>query len=155
MKCPDYSHTDPTHTHCIPFDIIYDELHNKLHLYQLIYPNIFCRNQENAHICDTERVVGPIKLDDTSDDKGQPMFFFTNKEGLQTERFEFHKSKKSSVADISYIYMLYQQQNVDIKVLDEYLDQNQMSSQQVALSEEQLLINSMFEDFSQGGLNTN
>jgi hypothetical protein len=50
------------------------------------------------------------------------VFFFSNREALETERYEFHISKKSQVANNSYIYMLYLEENVDLDLLGEYMD---------------------------------
>lgn len=44
---------------------------------------------------------------------------------LETERYEFHKSKNSLVANSSYIYMLKTMKNYDISLLGEYLGEKQ------------------------------
>ena len=80
---------------------------------------------ENVHICDTnQRSLGPIKLDPLSSDKSQPVFFFANHDSLETERFEFYKNKQSQVGNTSYIYMIYEQENVDVDTLSNYLETN-------------------------------
>jgi hypothetical protein len=61
-----------------------------------VRPDLLCDYQENAHLCDDNRkAVGPIKLDIESEDPAEPVFFLTNREPLETERYEFHKSKLS------------------------------------------------------------
>ena len=44
--------------------------------------------------------------------------------------------------------MLYQQENVQIDMLDEYLETSNMNQLQSELSQEQMLINDIFSDFS-------
>lgn len=71
--------------------------------------DLFCQEEENLHACDDEQTnfVGPIRFDESSTDNKQPIFYFAHKESLKTERYEFHKSRFSKVADSSFIYMLY------------------------------------------------
>jgi len=76
------------------------------------------------HACDDEdsRAVGPIKLDPTSDSKTQPVFFFANQAPLETERYEFHRNHKSKVANSSFIYMLYELEDISLDMLKNYLE---------------------------------
>lgn len=147
MPCPEYTYADDTRTKCIPYDVIYDELHNKLHIGKLLRPDLFCQNQENAHLCDTDKVVGPIMTSNTHHDPNDPLFFFTNREPISHDSYEFHKSRTSPVVNNSHIYMLFTQQNVDITQLGEYMDQVAMTQKQMQISEEQTLINSIMTDF--------
>ena len=148
--CPMYTYSDETRTSCIPFDIITDKLHNKLHLY-LNQPDIFCDEEDNQHLCDSNnRAVGPIKLDRESKDKSQPVFYFLNQEPLETERYEFHVSRASKVSTESYIYMLFEQENMDIDMLDDYLEQSEDSKQESAstLSDEDIKLNDLFSNIN-------
>ena len=98
-------------------------MHNRLFLYRLQDISLLCELSESVHICDSsQRAIGPIPLDNESEESTQPYFFFAEREPLQTERFEFHKSKSSPVSSTSYIYMLHMQQNVELEQLDDYLD---------------------------------
>ena len=87
-----------------------------INVHKFLRYDLFCQKEENMHACDDEdaSVVGPIKLDETSKSQTQPVFYLANQSSLNTDRYEFHKSRKSQVADSSYIYMLYEIQNVTL-----------------------------------------
>jgi hypothetical protein len=84
-------------------------------------------------------------------DINEPLFFFTNKGPLTVDGYEYHVSRQSDRRYSSYIYMLFTQQDVDINLLDEYLDEAQQSQADEQLQAEQDLINQIFSDFTQGG----
>jgi hypothetical protein len=114
----------------LPYDSIKDELHNKFQIYKIVRPDLLCQLDENSHICDSnKRAVGPIFIDTREFLlPSKPVFYFTNREPLDIEEFEFHKSKQSTVADESYIYMLYMENDIEIDLLDEYLVKTQDQS---------------------------
>lgn len=128
-----------------------DELHNRLHIHQLIRPDLFCSNQENSHICENEQTVGPVRQNQSSIDINEPLFFFTNKGPLSVDGYEYHVSKRSDSRYSSYLYMLFTEQDVDINLLDEYLDEAQQSQADKQLQAEQDLINQIFSDLTRGG----
>ena len=80
-------------------------------------------DEANQYACDGEysSVVGPIKYDKESNDKQQPVFFFSNEQPLETDKYEFHKNRKSLVANSSYVYMLYELDNIDVGIIEDYL----------------------------------
>ena len=78
----------------------------------------------NQHACDDEynRVIGPILFDEsTPEDRTQPVFYLANEQALETDRYEFHKNRKSEVANSSYVYMLYELDDIDVNKLENYL----------------------------------
>ena len=50
------------------------------------------------------------------------MFFFANQSPLKTDRYEFHKSHTSKVSNTSFIYMLYEIEDITLDLLDNYLE---------------------------------
>ena len=50
------------------------------------------------------------------------MFFFTNGQYLDTDLYDFHVNSRSNVSYSSFMYMLYEEKNVPIELLEEYLD---------------------------------
>jgi len=149
--CPEYTYSDEDRVSCQLFDSIIDSLHNNFHVYRLSDIEDVCQRSDFQAICDTnQKSLGPILLDPDSTDKTQPVFFFTNKDALDTDRFEFHKSKSSVVSDRSYVFMLYQQQDVDISLLDDYLESSTetLTPQEQEISDEFKLINQVFSDFT-------
>jgi len=59
---------------------------------------------------------------------------------LETDRYEFHKSHKSKVADSSFIYMLYEIQDVSLETISTYLEPEK------PLEAKEATINRMIED---------
>jgi hypothetical protein len=119
-------------TVCYARDVVVDSEQHMINMYKISRFDLFCQEEENLHVCDDEETnfVGPIKFDENSEDKNQPIFYFAHKEPLKTERYEFHKSRYSKVADSSFIYMLYQVEHVEISQIEEYLkvDQDTLNS---------------------------
>ena len=89
------------------------------------------------HACDDEEasVVGPVKLDPTSNKKSQPVFFFANQAPLETERYEFHKNHESKVSNSSFIYMLYEIEDVSLDMIANYLEPQKPDSIDIANTE--------------------
>jgi hypothetical protein len=114
-------------TVCFARDVVVDNEQHMFNMYKVQRFDLFCQEEENLHVCDDEdtNFVGPIKLDETNTNNTQPIFYFANKEGLKTERYEFHKSRFSKVAESSFIYMLYNVQHVEISHVEEYLKVDQ------------------------------
>lgn len=120
---------------CKPYDVISSRKNDRVHIHKLLRTDLLCEEDEHAQQCDSDNlVVGPIKQKDDED-----VFYIVNQGPLEIERFEFHKSKNSLVADSSYIYMLKTMKNYELSQLDEYLGKgnNQVTDEEVM--EEMLL----------------
>ena len=80
-------------------------------------PDIFCATQTNQNICDEGKYeIGPITIPSVPGYKSKKVFFFSNKETLFTEMYDFHKSKTSPYSKVhqSHIYMLQNLEHVPV-----------------------------------------
>ena len=132
QQCPVFTMSNEERTVCFARDVVVDQNQHMINMYKIQRFDLFCQEEENFHACDDEETnfVGPIKFDESSTDNSQPIFYFAHKEPLKTERYEFHKSRYSKVAESSFIYMLYDVEHVEIGQVEEYLkvDQETLNS---------------------------
>lgn len=97
------------------------------HLHRLLGFDFYCTHvDDNLHNCDDEGInaVGPISFasdPDVSLSK-ESVFYFTTAQGLEIDRFNYHVSKKSQVANSSFVYMLKLLNHVTMDEIEEYLD---------------------------------
>ena len=115
---------------CVAYDTFTEKSKYMFPSY-LLRPDVICRNGKNGNICESDReIVGPIKAKrqagDTEASKTQPVYYFTNRQPLQTERYEFHKSLYTDRMqnDQSYVYMLFDLTNAPISQLSEFIQQD-------------------------------
>ena len=98
----------------------------------LLQANEICSFKRHNNICDFDNsVIGPIKADQKrlSSQANPPVFYFTARSPLVTQRYEFHKSQFSSElqANNSYIYMLFDVHNAELSQLSEFLHSETLS----------------------------
>lgn len=69
-------------------------------------------------------MLGPIKNKTQTSEKSDLIFYFANKEKLETDRYDFHLSKMSDELHLSksYVYLLYNIKNAPVGQLEEFLD---------------------------------
>jgi len=122
-KCPAHTHSTMDRTSCEPFDMV-SESGNLYPIHQVVRPDFFCRDVKNSQICKEESdQIGPIPASYESSMKGQSVFYFTNREPLITDRYEFHTSKFAAplTANASYVYMLLELKNAPANLLTDYI----------------------------------
>ena len=79
------------------------------------------------------RLIGPINSQSAMS-KNPPVFFFSNKDPLETELYEYHTSKfaKESRLKASYVYMLLDERNVDVDTMLDFLNSDSSNTMMTA-----------------------
>lgn len=119
----------------------------------LSQPSQIC--SANSHFCDGS-LLGPIKNKTQTSEKSDLIFYFANKEKLETSRYDFHISKMSDELHLnkSYVYLLYNIKNAPVGQLEEFLDQQAVYSDPTFLmsytqisQKEQIVENEKLDNF--------
>ena len=102
-------------------------------MHYLANPDQICT--EGSYFCDG-KILGPVKNKTENSDQSDLIFYFSNKEALKTDRYDFHVSKMSDEVHLekSYVYLLYNIKNAPVGQLQEFLDQqSQISDPQMLM----------------------
>lgn len=137
MPCPEFTQSTDDGTKCLPKDVVVLKSLAMFHLHRLLGFDLYCSHvDDNLHNCDDEgrNAVGPIKTEPQTSLKKQSVFYFTTAQPLDTDRYEYHTSKKSKVAGHSFILMLKLLKHVTMEEIEDYLD-GDIHSKQVGLRE--------------------
>lgn len=147
MPCPAFTYSSDDRQSCRVYEQITDSTGKRYQPYILNKIEKFCSIEEFSHLCDhTPDTLGPIKLDENSHDTNQPIFFFTDKKPLQTDRYDFHKSRFSDVGENSFVYMLYTSPKIELSQIEEFMEVE--TDEQSSLYK---LSMSLFNDFTKTG----
>ena len=84
-------------------------------------PAGFCSSVQNQNLCDGSSSQIGLIVSRVEDERfNKAVFFFSDRQPLETDRFEFH-SKQSGENNQSYIYMLFDLKHAPISQVKEYL----------------------------------
>lgn len=125
LPCPEFTQSTDDGTKCLPKDVIVMKSLVMFHLHRLLGFDLYCSHvDDNLHNCDDEgrNAVGPVKSVTEAPYTKQSVFYFTTAQPLDIDRFEYHISKKSKVADHSFILMLKLLKHVTMEEIEDYLD---------------------------------
>jgi hypothetical protein len=109
------------------------------HVHQIMQPQLFCKKDSNKYLaCDrSEDQIGPIQILDHDETvrNNNAVFYLTNRSPLNTSRYEFHQSKKDQEQFNfhSFMYMLFDLQNLPINKLKDFVDFHQEDQTQIWL----------------------
>lgn len=109
-KCPEFTYS--TSTTCEAFDqIVFKD--GTQHMHYLSKPSQIC--SQNKYLCEG-KLLGPVKNKTQASDTSDLIFYFSNRDELKTDRYDFHESKLSDEVHLnkSYIYLLYNIKNAPV-----------------------------------------
>jgi len=141
MRCPPFTYSNQERTACLLFDQIIDQNGTLWRPFNLS-PEQFCKDPNNQHVCNKNlSLVGPMRHQLRGGSKPQEVIFFvSNHQALDTDRFEFHKSKTASPTqtDHSYVYMLLNMRNAYLSDLQEFLEDDLFEQEKQHLQQQNL-----------------